>query len=85
LDEINEILLISFNRFKSTNRKDCTKIQIDDYLIVIDIQYELIGFIPHIGNDLQSGHYVQCYKDKLGKWIILNDDKSETLKNPNLR
>jgi uncharacterized UBP type Zn finger protein len=29
----------------------------------------------HIGNTLKSGHYVYCYKNTNGKWLVLEDDK----------
>jgi len=39
-------------------------------------RYVLTGFISHMGKSPQSGHYVCHIKDeKLGRWIIFNDNK----------
>eukprot|EP01132_Coremiostelium_polycephalum_P004690 gene4690-5858_t len=35
-------------------------------------KYKLLGFITHIGNNVQHGHYV-CHIIKNGKWIKFND------------
>ncbi|GLD93328.1 hypothetical protein PINS_up001920 [Pythium insidiosum] len=36
--------------------------------------YELVGFLSHIGRNTSSGHYV-CHVKKDGRWVIFNDDK----------
>ncbi|TMW55911.1 hypothetical protein Poli38472_008559 [Pythium oligandrum] len=36
--------------------------------------YELVGFVSHIGRNTNSGHYV-CHLKKEGRWVIFNDDK----------
>ncbi|KAJ0401930.1 hypothetical protein ATCC90586_008261 [Pythium insidiosum] len=36
--------------------------------------YELVGFLSHIGRNTSSGHYV-CHVKKNGRWVIFNDDK----------
>jgi ubiquitin carboxyl-terminal hydrolase 5/13 len=36
-------------------------------------EYQLVGFISHIGKNTHSGHYV-CHIKKNDKWIIFNDD-----------
>jgi len=36
--------------------------------------YELLGFISHMGTSTLCGHYV-CHIKKNGKWVIFNDEK----------
>ena len=37
-------------------------------------QYELLGFISHMGSNTTCGHYV-CHIKKEGRWVIYNDRK----------
>mmetsp|Transcript_62 Transcript_62/g.92 ORF Transcript_62/g.92 Transcript_62/m.92 type:complete len:885 (-) Transcript_62:589-3243(-) len=37
-------------------------------------QYELVGFISHMGSNTACGHYV-CHIKKDGRWVIFNDEK----------
>jgi len=37
-------------------------------------EYELVGFISHLGKNTGSGHYV-CHIKKEGKWALFNDRK----------
>jgi len=37
--------------------------------------YELVGFISHIGRNTGSGHYVCHKKGSDGKWVIFDDSK----------
>ena len=37
-------------------------------------EYELVGFISHLGKNTGSGHYV-CHIKKDGKWAFFNDRK----------
>merc|ERR1712232_285796 len=38
-------------------------------------EYEIVGFISHIGRNTGSGHYVCHKKASDGKWVILDDSK----------
>lgn len=44
-------------------------------------EYELIGFISHIGKNTSCGHYV-CHLKKNGRWTIFNDEKVALSKSP---
>jgi len=44
-------------------------------------EYELVGFISHMGTSTQSGHYVAHLK-KDGKWVLFNDNKVVLSENP---
>lgn len=45
-------------------------------------EYELVGFISHIGKNTGSGHYV-CHLKRRGKWVIMNDRTvAESVKPP---
>jgi len=37
-------------------------------------RYELVGIISHLGNSMDSGHYV-CHVKKDGEWAFFNDEK----------
>ncbi|KAI8100790.1 hypothetical protein M9434_005181 [Picochlorum sp. BPE23] len=43
--------------------------------------YELCGFVSHIGKNTSSGHYV-CHLKKDGMWVIYNDEKVAKSENP---
>ena len=46
------------------------------YSIFYFVRYSLLGFISHMGTSPHSGHYVCHVKDeKMGRWIIFNDNK----------
>eukprot|EP01052_Picozoa_sp_SAG31_P038826 SAG31_NODE_5261_length_2644_cov_2.116306_2_plen_169_part_00 len=45
-------------------------------------QYELKGFISHMGKNLGSGHYVCHIKLDGGKWCIFNDEKVQECTDP---
>ena len=44
-------------------------------------KYKLLGFVSHVGKQLQSGHYVAHIK-KDGQWCIFNDEKVAKSVNP---
>uniref|UniRef100_A0A7S0NC19 Ubiquitin carboxyl-terminal hydrolase n=1 Tax=Hanusia phi TaxID=3032 RepID=A0A7S0NC19_9CRYP len=44
-------------------------------------QYDLVGFISHIGSNTACGHYV-CHIKKNGKWTIFNDRKVALSEDP---
>ena len=44
-------------------------------------QYELLGFVSHIGKNTSCGHYV-CHLKKDGRWTIYNDEKVALSKSP---
>ncbi|KAF2073334.1 hypothetical protein CYY_005352 [Polysphondylium violaceum] len=44
-------------------------------------KYKLLGFITHIGNNAQHGHYV-CHIVKDGKWIKFNDRHVQLSQDP---
>lgn len=46
-------------------------------------QYELVGFISHIGKSVTSGHYV-CHLKKDGRWVVFNDEKVQECPDPPL-
>jgi ubiquitin carboxyl-terminal hydrolase 5/13 len=46
-------------------------------------QYELLGFVSHIGKSVTSGHYV-CHIKKDGQWLLFNDEKVELCADPPL-
>lgn len=46
-------------------------------------QYELTGFISHIGKSVTSGHYV-CHLKKEGRWLVFNDEKVQECPDPPL-
>ena len=46
-------------------------------------QYELLGFISHIGKSVTSGHYV-CHLKKEGRWVVFNDEKVQECPDPPL-
>ena len=46
-------------------------------------QYELMGFISHIGKSVTSGHYV-CHLKKGGRWVVFNDEKVQECPDPPL-
>ena len=37
-------------------------------------QYDLLGFISHMGSNTACGHYV-CHLKKEGRWVLYNDRK----------
>jgi len=84
LDEVNEMLIFSFVRFGNNGTKDCTKIKIPDMIEVKDIKYALIGFVPHLGKSVKSGHYVKCYKSN-NEWMVINDSNIYKLEDDSLR
>lgn len=44
--------------------------------------YEMEGFISHIGNQVRCGHYILYYKniDEPLKWLLFNDVKVDQFK-----
>ncbi|KAK3270733.1 ubiquitin-specific protease ubp14 [Cymbomonas tetramitiformis] len=44
-------------------------------------EYELVGFISHMGSNTGCGHYV-CHIKKEGKWAIFNDEKVAASEHP---
>jgi len=45
-------------------------------------EYELLGFVSHMGSNTACGHYV-CHIKKEGRWVIFNDQKvAESLAPP---
>lgn len=46
-------------------------------------EYDLVGFVSHIGKNTSSGHYVSHIK-KDGRWVIFNDDKVALSEEPPL-
>jgi len=38
-------------------------------------KYTLMAIISHIGKSTESGHYVCHIKNKLGQWVLYNDEK----------
>ncbi|KAL7713013.1 ubiquitinyl hydrolase 1 [Entamoeba marina] len=44
-------------------------------------KYECVGFISHIGENVNSGHYV-CHVKQEGQWIVFNDSKVYLSQNP---
>ena len=51
---------------------------------VKDIKYDLIGFVPHLGKSVKSGHYVKCYKSN-NDWMVINDSNIYKLDDDSLR
>jgi len=46
--------------------------------------YELVGFVSHIGRNTSSGHYVCHKKAADGKWVIFDDSKVAQSEKPPL-
>merc|ERR1712173_538131 len=47
--------------------------------------YELVGFVTHVGKNTGGGHYVAHIKKKIDgedQWVIFNDRKVAISKNP---
>lgn len=44
-------------------------------------EYDLIGFISHMGSSTACGHYV-CHIKKKGEWILFNDEKVAISESP---
>lgn len=44
-------------------------------------EYELLGFISHMGSNTACGHYV-CHIKKDGRWVIFNDEKVAVSEKP---
>eukprot|EP00890_Picochlorum_soloecismus_P003650 jgi/Picsp_1/4286/NSC_01795-R1_ubiquitin carboxyl-terminal hydrolase 5 isoform 2 len=44
-------------------------------------EYELVGFVSHVGKNTSSGHYV-CHVKKNNMWVIYNDEKVAKSGNP---
>ena len=40
----------------------------------LHVEYQLVGFISHMGTSTMRGHYV-CHIKKDGRWVIFNDNK----------
>ncbi|EGG16808.1 deubiquitinating enzyme [Cavenderia fasciculata] len=44
-------------------------------------KYHLVGFITHLGNNVQMGHYI-CHVKKNGKWVKFNDRSVQLSQQP---
>eukprot|EP00242_Pyramimonas_sp_CCMP2087_P018042 CAMPEP_0198226420 /NCGR_PEP_ID=MMETSP1445-20131203/105223_1 /TAXON_ID=36898 /ORGANISM="Pyramimonas sp., Strain CCMP2087" /LENGTH=130 /DNA_ID=CAMNT_0043906223 /DNA_START=19 /DNA_END=411 /DNA_ORIENTATION=+ len=45
--------------------------------------YELVGFVSHMGGNTGCGHYV-CHVKKDGRWVLYNDEKVAVSQKPPL-
>ena len=77
LVDLPEYLIISNKRFDNECNKISDPSEIPPFLEIDKISYILIGFILHMGDQLQ-GHYIYCRFTE-GKWIIFDDDRSSII------
>ena len=50
-------------------------------LLRLCAEYELLGFVSHMGTSTMCGHYV-CHIKKEGRWVIFNDSKVAVSEQP---
>lgn len=76
IKKISKNLIIHFKRFKNINNnyvKDKSKININNIITINKENYELRGFIVHIGS-VNYGHYIFIGKNLQNKWYLYNDN-----------
>ena len=86
LDKLyNNMLVLQLKRYthdEGISRKNTKEVQAPFHLTIRkeqtvnmdrDWDYSLAGFICHVGDNLNSGHYI-TYIRKEGKWICYDDD-----------
>lgn len=83
-ESLHNHLLVQLKRFNNEGEKIETKIAINDVEDIAGKDYQLKGFILHMGNSLKDGHYV-AYLEHNEFWQCFNDqeviivDKEEAL------
>ncbi|KAF7674345.1 putative ubiquitin carboxyl-terminal hydrolase 8 [Astathelohania contejeani] len=85
-ENLPNILLIGYRveyNFIKTMKKIHYSIEINDHLIINDIKYVLFGFIKHLGNLQNSGHYI-AYTKRENAWYLFDDNKVIEIKSDNL-
>jgi hypothetical protein len=74
LDESNYILIVAFSRFSALQTKNGCKVDMGDTIYLKDVIYQFLGFLPHIGSNMNHGHYSYCYIENDGKWSTADDN-----------
>lgn len=85
INTLSKNLIIHFKRFKDINNKfvkDNSKININNVITIGKENYELRGFIVHIGS-VNNGHYIFLGKNLTNKWIKYNDSSCNVIDNIN--
>lgn len=85
IENTSKNLIIHFKRFHRVNNnfvKNKSKIIISDIITINNINYELRGFILHIGT-VKFGHYIFFGKNLCNKWYKYNDESCELVNDIN--
>ena len=70
--ELPPFLIIHLSRTQ-INSKNKKKVNFQETLKIQEVNYDLISVVNHIGEGINSGHYLNYSKRKNDEWYLLND------------
>ncbi|KAG4073636.1 hypothetical protein HA402_000860 [Bradysia odoriphaga] len=80
------VLMMVLKRFDGSNAKKLSKINVPSSIDMTpytanerNTTYELMGYINHMGQSLEDGHYTASVKSPQNQWILYDDAKQPTI------